>query len=261
MHQTMKTLLHPMAETWRGIRAFPTGLRWLLAHPRYLVLLLIPSLSALALLVGLWGRILDFSQWFVELAFWDKPQAWYALVLWWIGWALMSILPIALSVLAIYLLMKILASPLMEWVSIAIEKDVTGLEPPRLTLREQITVMLGELQKALVILVVPILLLLIPGFNVISLPAAAFLIGWDFFDYPLARRGWSFAERWRFVAGELWSVMGFGLWFVIPFLNILLAPFAIAGGTLLSVECISRRTSLQRKLNLEVPHAYPSRKP
>ena len=261
MHQVMAALLSPIVETWRGVRAFPAGFTWLLRHPRYLTLLMVPSILAFGLLIGLWGEILDLSQWFVGIAYWDKPQAWYWLALWWVGWALLSFVPIAVSVLGIYLLMKILASPLIEWVSIAIEKDITGLEPPHLTLRQQITVIWGELQKAVVILVVPILLLLIPGFNVISLPAAAFLIGWDFFDYPLARRGWSFRERWRFVAGELWSVLGFGLWFIIPFLNILLAPFAIAGGTMLGVECISRRTSLQRKRNLEVSHAYSARKP
>lgn len=248
MHQDMTALLSPISETWRGLRAFPAGVRWLMAHPRHLALLLLPSLLTAALLVGSWSWILDLSQWFVEHAFWDKPEAWYAVALWWVGWALMSFVPIALCVLGAYLLMKALASPIFEIVSTAIEKDVTGLDPPRLTLRQHVSVILGEMQKALVILTIPILLLLIPGFNVISIPVAAFLIGWDFFDYPLARRGWSFGERWRFVAGELWSVTGFGLWFVIPFVNIVLAPFAIAGGTLLGVESIRRRTSSQRKL-------------
>lgn len=243
MHQVMTALLSPITETWRGLRAFPAGVRWLLAHPRHLGLLLLPSAFTLGLLVVFWGRILDLSQWFVDLVFWDKPVAWYWQAFWWLGWALMSMAPIALCVLAAYLLMKVVASPIFEIVSAAIEKDVTGLDQPSLTLRQHLTVMLGELQKALVILTLPILLLLIPGFNVISIPVAAFLIGWDFFDYPLARRGWSFGERWRFVAGELWSVTGFGLWLVIPFVNIVFAPFAIAGGTLLGVESIRRRTS------------------
>lgn len=237
----MDALLSPVAEFLRGLRAFPAGMRWLLGHPRHLALLLLPSLAALLVLVSLWGQILDLSQWFTAEFFWARPLQWYLLIFWWLGWALMSLLPIGFSVLAIYLLMKALSSPIFEIVSTAIEKDLTGLDSPRLSLSQHITVIIGELKKALVIIVVPVLLLFVPGVNFISVPVAAFLIGWDFFDYPLARRGWSFRQRWRFVAGELWSVMGFGLWFLIPFLNLLLTPFAIAGGTLLGVDCMRRR--------------------
>jgi uncharacterized protein involved in cysteine biosynthesis len=98
-------------------------------------------------------------------------------------------------------------------------------------------------------------MLLIPGVNLFAGLIAAFLIGWDFYDFPLARRGWSFKERFNFVTKEFWTVLGFGLWLAIPFVHILLVPLAAAGGTILNLEALARRgaVTLNRKTIIGQP--------
>ncbi len=62
----------------------------------------------------------------------------------------------------------------------------------------------------------------------------------EFGDYYLARHWLAFRTRWRMVLAERWSSLGFGAGcaalFMIPFLNLLLMPGAVVGGTLLWME-------------------------
>jgi len=62
----------------------------------------------------------------------------------------------------------------------------------------------------------------------------------EFGDYYLERHWLAFRTRWRMVLAERWSSLGFGAGcaalFMIPFLNLLLMPGAVVGGTLLWME-------------------------
>ncbi len=74
----------------------------------------------------------------------------------------------------------------------------------------------------------------------ISIFVSAILVGWDFYDYPMARRGMLFRARLSYLFKDIWSIMGFGLWMMIPFVQFVLFPLAIAGGTILSYETLKR---------------------
>jgi len=73
----------------------------------------------------------------------------------------------------------------------------------------------------------------------------------EFGDYYLARHWLAFRTRWRMVLAERWSSLGFGAGcaalFMIPFLNLLLMPGAVVGGTLLWMEL--------KPLNKDLPSA------
>lgn len=250
-------LFSPIQETSRGLKAFLRGVTWLKAHPRYLAYLAVPGVLGLVFLVGGISTFVTYDQQLMDLVLFAKPTgdgtAYFLFtLLYYLCYVLLYVATIVLALLASFLLMNVIASPIYEIVSIAVERDFTGREPEGLSFLDGLRVMLIELKKVALILVLSIILLLIPGFNVLSTLAAAFLVGWDFFDYPLARRGWSLGRRLRFVAGEFWSVLGFGLWLIIPFVQLIMLPLAVAGGTLLNLEALERErllTSSGRRLD------------
>ena len=79
-----------------------------------------------------------------------------------------------------------------------------------------------EIKKLVFILFISFCLMIIPGINIIAPLVTAFLLGWDFFDYPLARRGLTFKERKSLAFKSMWRILGLGLWLLIPFVQILL---------------------------------------
>jgi CysZ protein len=60
-------------------------------------------------------------------------------------------------------------------------------------------------------------------------------LAWDNTDLVPARRMVPFQERFRFLLKTLPFHLGFGLWFLIPVLNLLFLSFAPVGGTLYRV--------------------------
>lgn len=236
----------PISETLRGLQAYVRGVRWLKAHPKYFALLVIPWAVGLGAMVGGVTALLAHDERLMQtLLFTVTPtDTWWWHVLYQVSKVLLYFGLTVLTFLGALLLMNIVASPIYETISMAVEREVTGIDPPGLGLRGTVRVMLGEFFKVFFIFALSIILLLIPGFNVVCTLLAAFLVGWDFYDYPLARRGWSFGRRLRFVASEFWSVLGFGLWLVIPFVQVILLPLAVAGGTLLNLEALRRERLL-----------------
>ena len=64
----------------------------------------------------------------------------------------------------------------------------------------------------------------------------AFILGWEMYDYPLARKGWGFKRRLIFVVKNASSVIGLGSWLLIPGLQIVTMPVAVVGGTMLALK-------------------------
>jgi CysZ protein len=237
-------LLQPIQDTKQGVQAFGRGWRWLRARPRYLALLFVPALLGLLSMAGALSWFAAYDDQIVGRLLFAKPERWYLLTLYYGLWALAYGAAVLVTLIVSMLVANIAAAPFYEIVSVAVEREVTGRAPPELGLWGNVRVAWVEVKKAAFIIVVSIILLFIPGLNVISVLLSAFLIGWNFFDYPLARRGWSFRERLAFVRREFWSVLGFGLWLVIPFAQIVMMPLAVAGGTMLGLEALRRRDRL-----------------
>lgn len=236
-----------------GFKGYWRGVQWLSKHPAMIWLLMVPwFLGAGAFVVGIW-------------AFWTMGDGWVTSILmgwfssWnqqW-GWEFLYILIKALvwfSVLVMCLLsaavvVGVIASPIYEMISVRIEQELLGDQHYKIPWNRMLNVFGGEVLKALVVMIVPLILILIPGVNIFAGLVAAFLFGWDFYDYPLARRGWSFSERWRFVRSEFWTILGFGIWLIIPGVQIVLVPMAVAGGTILNIEALKRRGYTAAQIN------------
>ncbi|MDD9952670.1 MAG: hypothetical protein OXT67_14010, partial [Zetaproteobacteria bacterium] len=86
--------------------------------------------------------------------------------------------------------------------------------------------------------------LFVPGLNVLSPLIAAFGAGWDLYDLVLARRGWSFRKRLGFVTQHSGHVLGLGLWMLIPFMQIIIAPLAVAGATVLASRDLAAQNNI-----------------
>jgi CysZ protein len=72
--------------------------------------------------------------------------------------------------------------------------------------------------------------------TVVSSAAAVIFLAWDNTDLIPARRLVPFGERLRLLRSTLPFHLGFGLLFLIPFLNILFLSFAPVGATLYYIE-------------------------
>ncbi len=228
-----------------GVEGYLRGVRWLVKRPAILVLLLVPLLfGILAFAGGMWAFWSLGNGWLTKLLMtwfssWNDHWAWelaYVIVK-----ALMWFSVLMVCLVGAVAVMGIFSSPIYELISSKIETDLLGESKHVVPWSNLPRLLVGEAFKSMIVTIVPIILMLVPGVNLVAGLVAAFLLGWDFYDYPLARRGWSFSARWRFVRSEFWTVLGFGIWLVIPVVQILIVPMAIAGGTILNIEALQRR--------------------
>jgi CysZ protein len=80
-----------------------------------------------------------------------------------------------------------------------------------------------------------------PILTVLSSLAAVIFLAWDTTDLIPARRLIPFKHRFRFLLKNLPFHLGFGLWFLIPFFNILFLSFAPVGATLYHIDMQNRK--------------------
>ena len=238
----MTDLLSPISRTAHGLRTYMAGVSWLKSHPQHLILLFVPMVLGLVFLIAGWGFFYTHGDTIFSYFWLEKPEAMWLLPVYYAAKIVVYVGGFLLGLLVCVLATNVVASPIYEIISVAVERDLKG-GVEEVSLWESIGLMGEELKKVALILSVSTLLLVIPGVNVIATFITAFLVGWDFYDYPLARRGWSFRERFRFVLKDFWSVMGFGLWLMIPFVQVLLMPMSVVGGTILCLEAIDKKAA------------------
>lgn len=235
----MQSFFSPIHEISRGLHAYIRGFHWLRANPRYFLILLIPIFLSLLTLVGTWGLFFKYHD---SILLWIFPaqhaETFLASVLYYSAKALLYIVLFVMSLVFYMLILNVLSSPIYDFVSAAVEKDLTGQAPDGTSLWEALLLMKEELKKVSFIFFISVVLLLIPGVNILAPFISAFFIGWEFYDFPLARKKWSFHKRLAFVLNHFWSLTGFGLWLIIPGGQMILMPLAVVGGTVLAIEHI-----------------------
>ena len=224
----------------RGLNAYIKGVGWLRRHPRYLFFLFIPLVCGIGIFAALWDVFLSYEETVIGWILFEPGEGFFSNLLFYICKFFVYLGLLGVSLLSCLLFTNVLSAPVYEWVSIAVEKDLTG-SVREVGVWEAICLIPEEIKKVFFILVISIVLLLIPGLNVLSIFVTAFLVGWDFYDYPLVRRGVRFRQRLEFVSKDMWAVMGFGMWLVIPFVQFFMMPLAVAGGTILNIQSLQRR--------------------
>ena len=233
-------LFSPFHEISRGLSVYVKGFRWLQKHPSYFILLLLPMAISLLLLAATWGLFTKYHDSVLALIMFDKPGTFLLIALYYLAKATLYIVLFVMSLIFYMLVLNVISAPIYDLVSAAVEKDLTGRADDETSLWEAFLLMKEELKKVLFIFLVSVLLLLIPGVNIISPLITAFFVGWEFYDFSLARKKWPFKKRLGFVFKHIWSVTGFGLWLLIPGGQMILMPLAVVGGTMLAVEDLNR---------------------
>lgn len=245
----LSLIFSPFRETKRGIQSYVRALRWLKQNPKYWFLLSLPMLVGTTIFVVATYFILtkDFSLPFLArdgvLA--SETYGFWATVWSYITSALIKILSFILALVFTLLFSNILGAPIYEWVSVAVERDVTGRAVAEPSFWQGIKLIGEEIKKIIFIILVSTILFFIPIVNIFSLLVTAWLVGWDFYDYPMVRAGQTFKQRLKTVSSDGWAVLGLGLWLMIPFVQIFLAPPAIVAGTLL--YCETNKFSTKKK--------------
>nr|VFJ97209.1 MAG: CysZ protein [Candidatus Kentron sp. H]VFJ97807.1 MAG: CysZ protein [Candidatus Kentron sp. H]VFK02976.1 MAG: CysZ protein [Candidatus Kentron sp. H] len=175
----------------------------------------------------------------------------------WLLWPVFAILALFVVFFLFSWVGNLVAAPFNSLLAEAVQARLAGRPETRETTgwlalfrdiaRNIVPALLSELRKLRYFLVraIPLgLLLLVPGVNVVApflwLAFSAWMLAIEYADYPLGNRGLSFPEQRRHLGEHRLSSFGFGamalLATMLPGLNFLVIPAAVAGATVMWTE-------------------------
>ncbi|MBI2969821.1 MAG: sulfate transporter CysZ [Gammaproteobacteria bacterium] len=238
-----------------GPRSLLAGLR-LILKPGVRLYLLIPLSINVMLFAGAFiygaGVVRDII---------DGLRAQWAWADWiaWILWPLFLIVALAIVFFCFSILANLIAAPFNEFLAKEVERSLTG----RVRADRDNVSLLAEIAAALraeaakfvyfAVRALPLLLLfVVPLVNAVA-PLVWFLFGaWmlavEYLEYPMGNSGMLFPEVRARLASHRAVALGFGaavlLFTLIPVLNLIVMPVAVAAATKIWVEEIRPRESL-----------------
>lgn len=238
-----------MGNPFAGAGYFLEGLR-LIFRPGLRRHVVIPLLINVALFAGLlWLGVSQFAGFLA----WLMPD----LPLWlqWLDnllWVMFAIAALLILVFAFSLLANLIAAPFNGLLAEAVEYQLTGERPQAAADWKNVAGKLGvslldELRKLLYALgmAIPFLLLfIIPVINIIAplawLAFSAWMLTLEYADYPMGNHGLRADEQKLRLRKRRLTAMGFGgvvtFATMIPILNFLVMPAAVAGATVMWVR-------------------------
>jgi len=225
------------------------GLKLVLS-PGLRLFVLLPLAINLILFVALIGFAVDqFSGWLASLM--GSLPSWLSF-LDFLLWPLFVILLLLMVFFTFTLLANIIAAPFNGFLAEKVEVVVRGADnfPPfswaellamvPRTLKRELRKLSYFLPRAIGLL----LLSLIPGLNLIATPLwllfGVWMMAVQYIDYPCDNHKVSWDDMLAWLRAKRWQSLGFGgityLALLIPFVNILMMPAAVAGATLFWVR-------------------------
>lgn len=175
----------------------------------------------------------------------------------WLGWLeslfwqLFILMVILFISFGFTLVANLLGAPFNGLLAEAVERHITGRKPVEggwtKALRDVLPGLLSELRKLLYFAVraIPLLVLfLIPVINLAApflwMSFSAWMLALQYADYPMANHGLSFTEQRRRLREKPLTSLGFGgatlFATLIPGINLIVMPMAVAGATAMWVE-------------------------
>lgn len=186
----------------------------------------------------------------------------------WLAWLTLLLWPVFAASVALILfysftlVANLLGAPFNSFLSARVETRLTGRTPDSgrslwqeivTTLRDEVRRLIYILWRTLLIGILVLLLLFVPVAN-IAVPVLWFLFtAWmlaaQYSDYPLANRGVEFSVQRDMLNRQRARLLGFGsaatLCTLIPVVNFVVMPAAVAGATLLWLPTAPGQTSLE----------------
>ena len=225
-----------------GAHALPRGGRFLLRHPRLLLLAAAPVVTSGLAALALVGVAIEWLRGLGER--WTAGHGLLA-ALWTILLLLGGLLAGYVLILA---LLAVTAAPFCGLLAErVIELDGGRRLPPLSVAGFVLEALRGALHAVLrlaayLAIALPLYLLglLLPPLSLLGLLLTCFFLAYDSFDYALSTGKRGFVDKWRFVFRHGAESFGLGgavaLLLALPFVNLLVAPVAATGATLLFRE-------------------------
>lgn len=244
----MKQLARPAAGFARGVTYPWRGFRLLLQPGirRYVIAPLLINIAVFALGVTSLAHVLDYAM----DQFLPDWMDWLRYLL----WPLFIIAALGLVFFAFSAVANLVASPFNGILAAAVERHLRGVTNAapftwRALLDEAWRSLRGELRKLAYFggFAIPcLILLLIPGVNVLAAPLwllfGAWMLAVEYIDCPLGNHGQPFPAVRNSLRGRRALAFGFGLTMtpltVIPVLNFVAMPVGVAAATMLYLECL-----------------------
>jgi len=238
-------LISGIAYNYKGLKLglkTPVLLFWGLV--RFLVIVILTVVSA--------SLILKYHNEILSLL-WGKPESNWIVWMWYVVSWLLTLLLMGLSAVISFLIAQILFSVMiMDTMSRITEQRVSGREKeakPMSWFKYFFYLLRQEIPRAVIPVIIALILMVLgwltpfsPVTTIISALVAGVFLAWDNTDLIPARRLEPFGSRFKFLVKNLGFHLGFGLWFLIPVLNILFLSFAPVGATLYYIERIDPET-------------------
>lgn len=234
-----------LMDLFQGILYNLKGLALGVRTPRLLFLGIMRFVVVVLLAIFFSGMILFLHQEILNFV-WGMPESGLLLFLWKVVSWLLSLFLSALACVFSYLVAQILFCVfLMDSMSRITERIVTGDE---IKAQESIAsnlfhLILQEIPRAFIPVIAMVVLMVLglltpfgPAIAVVSSLVATTFLAWDNTDLMPARRLYTFKVRFAQFKRNLLFHLGFGLWFLIPWVNIVFLSFAPVGGTLYAIE-------------------------
>ncbi|MEM7252096.1 MAG: sulfate transporter CysZ [Pseudomonadota bacterium] len=224
-----------------------------------------PGIRAFAFAPLLINIIFFVVLWFVGLNALEAIEARIASLPTWLNWLRWLVIPIYYLTTALILFFtfaifaNLFAAPFNGLLAEAVERHLTG-EPAKPFLWRDVVADLGnslrsEVQKLAYFApraIGLLILFLIPGVNVVAPFLWALFGAWmlaiGYLDYPMANHGHTFAAQRTRARTRRWLTLGFGgavmAALLVPIVNLVVVPSAVAGATAFWVDRLKARGEL-----------------
>lgn len=245
-----------IGESISGARYLLRGLH-LITQPglrRFVILPLLINVVVFSLLIGLvagqFSGLID--QWLPTLPDW----------LGWLSWLLWLLFALTAGVFIFFtftLVANLIAAPFNGLLAEAVERHLTGKELPHAdslmqTLKDAPATLLDELNKMLYFLiwVIPLLIISwIPPFSLVSpllwVSFGAWMLAVEYSDFPMGNHGLKAREQRAILRSKRFQSLGFGgltmAGTLVPLVNLIIMPTAVAGATAMWVESLNEQGS------------------
>jgi CysZ protein len=247
-------MFEPLKAFSEGWKFHIRGIRFGFNHRSFLILSALPFLFTLALYIFAFYMFILHADDMLRMI-WYVEAGGSSTLLGWLYWTYIHVVKFLLYLILLVVMFytfivfsNVLASPIYDYISTKYEKMYHRTASPEQAASHRkgvLTVMKEEVKKALLMLVVPLPLFLIPVVGpVLSFIVAAVFIAWDYTDFSLSRDSPLLKDRMKAVWRYKFILLGFGCPLLIPFLSLTIMPFAIIGSTKLYYDRIKEPSNI-----------------
>ena len=235
---------------YEGIKYNLKGVLLSLKTPKLLMLGLLRFFVVVFFSFLLSGLVLYWHEQILAMI-WKMPDSGWLIYLWKIVSWILSLVLAAISMVMAYLISQLFFCVfIMDYMSRITEKMISGEDAQPdpdsdigswfvffvYLIKQEIPRAIIPVLITLLIMIIGLLTPISPVIIAISSIVAIVFLAWDNTDLTPARRMLPFKIRLRFLKENIGFHIGFGLWFLIPGLNIIFLSFAPVGATLYYLE-------------------------